>query len=62
MSQHYTRNTISQQVWCNKCKAFTDHKVSGGRLAHCLPCAEKQEREHQENLELKKQQLAMEFA
>jgi hypothetical protein len=50
--QHFTKNTESARAWCSKCKTFTDHKVSNGILvrSHCLPCAEKQEAEHQERL------------
>jgi hypothetical protein len=50
--QHYTKNTESARAWCSKCSAFTDHKVSDGRLvkSHCLPCADKQEADHQHRL------------
>jgi hypothetical protein len=53
MTQHYTKNTLSDRAWCGKCKTFTAHKVSDGRLvkSHCLPCAEKQEAEHQYRLQ-----------
>lgn len=47
MTQHYTSNTVSVSRWCNKCHAFTLHKVSGHRVGHCISCAEKQETEHQ---------------
>jgi ribosomal protein L44E len=50
--QHYPKRTESASAWCNECKTFTAHKVSDGRLvkSHCLPCAEKQEAEHQARL------------
>jgi ribosomal protein L44E len=50
--QHFTKDTVSARCWCNKCSTFTDHKVSNGILNkhHCLPCAEKQEAEHQYRL------------
>lgn len=50
MTQHYTRLTESDRKWCNRCKGFTDHKVSNGQLGHCIPCAEKQEADHQRRL------------
>lgn len=52
MAQHYPKRTLSARAWCRNCKTFTDHKVSGGRLdkSHCIPCAEKQEAEHQQRL------------
>lgn len=34
--QHYTRNTVSVRRWCNECRRFTDHQVSGGQVGHCL--------------------------
>jgi hypothetical protein len=36
MTEHYTRNTESATAWCNRCGRFTQHKVSDGRLAHCI--------------------------
>ncbi len=50
MSQHYTRNTISDQKWCNACKRFTQHEVSDGRLSNCLVCIEKIEQKHKQDL------------
>ncbi len=38
MSKHYTKNTISAAKWCNKCHAFTQHRVDQGRISHCLVC------------------------
>lgn len=44
MTQHYTRNTVSVDKWCNKCHTFTSHQVSDGRVTNnCLPCSEKAE-------------------
>ena len=50
--QHFPKNTESARAWCNRCNAFTDHKVWNGRLdkSHCIPCVEKQEAEHQKRL------------
>jgi ribosomal protein L44E len=50
--QHFPKNTESARAWCNKCKTFTDHKVSGGVLdkSHCLPCVAKAEAEYQKRL------------
>jgi hypothetical protein len=62
--QHYTRNTESVAAWCNKCKGQTQHKVYGGRRAHCIPCFEKQEAEHSARKPEAPQpkQCALEFA
>lgn len=50
MAKHVTGNTQSVSKWCNKCAAFTQHACSSNRVAHCIPCAERQEKQHQENL------------
>ena len=36
MSEHYTKTTDEAQAWCNHCGRVTKHRVSAGRLAHCL--------------------------
>ncbi len=36
MTQHYTRNTLEDTAWCNKCGRFTQHQVSGHRRGRCL--------------------------
>lgn len=36
MSHHYTANTESVTQWCNKCQRATQHRVSAGRVGHCL--------------------------
>ena len=42
MTEHFTRNTEEATHWCNKCRSHTQHKVSAGKLAHCLQCTEPQ--------------------
>lgn len=42
MAQHYPSNTVSDSRWCNKCKRFTQHAVSGHKIGHCLACLERQ--------------------
>jgi hypothetical protein len=46
MAQHYTQNTVSDRAFCNKCHTQTDHAVMNGRLSHCIPCSERQEKLH----------------
>lgn len=36
MAHHYTANTVSVSKWCNRCRRFTPHNVSSGRVGHCL--------------------------
>lgn len=43
MAIHYTQNTLSDTVFCNKCNAFTVHNVMNGRLGYCIPCYEKRQ-------------------
>jgi hypothetical protein len=51
MSQHYTKLTMGDSKWCNKCRAFTEHKVEGGRITRtCLPCEVKAEASRKERL------------
>jgi hypothetical protein len=52
LTEHYTTNTESITHWCPRCGRPTQHKVSGGRLAHCL--------EHEIKGESKKQKAARE--
>jgi hypothetical protein len=41
MAEHYTRGTLEATRYCNTCCRPTQHKVSDGRLAHCLEHAPK---------------------
>lgn len=41
MTQHFSKNTVSASFYCNKCRKFTQHKISDGRKSHCLECAVK---------------------
>lgn len=43
MSQHYTRNTLGDTVYCNKCQKKTLHAVSGRVLGHCIPCFDRRQ-------------------
>lgn len=38
MGQHYTRNTVSADAWCAKCRKNTQHRVDDRRLGACLDC------------------------
>jgi hypothetical protein len=48
MGKHFTKNTVSAAKWCNQCKAFTQHKCAGHKLTYCIPCFERQQKEHKE--------------
>lgn len=43
--KHHTRNTVSVSKWCNRCTAYTDHRVDEGREGPCLKCIERSDRE-----------------
>lgn len=45
--QHYTRNTVSADAYCKKCKKRTQHRVDGVRLGPCLTCIEQLELRHE---------------
>jgi hypothetical protein len=36
MPEHYTRNTTSVWLWCDKCRRLTEHRVDDGRRGPCL--------------------------
>ena len=38
MTEHYTQSTEEVMVYCARCGKLTPHKVSAGRLAHCIAC------------------------
>lgn len=46
MTQHFTRNTISAEFWCAKCKKPTQHRIDGVRKGPCLECIERLNVEH----------------
>lgn len=48
MTEHYTRNTESVTLWCNKCNRLTQFMVSNGRLGRC--------KEHEASVESKEQE------
>jgi hypothetical protein len=33
---HYTKATVSAQVWCNVCGRETEHRIDNGRRGPCL--------------------------
>ena len=45
--EHYTRNTVSCTVWCNKCGKSTEHRVDDGRRGPCNVCIAKLNAEHE---------------
>jgi hypothetical protein len=49
MSEHYTQNTVEASAWCSICAKHTPHRVAGKRLAYCLPCFERSERQSAAN-------------
>jgi ribosomal protein L44E len=44
--EHYTKNTVEVQAYCNKCRRQTSHRVNGGRKGSCLECVAKLEKDH----------------
>ena len=36
MGEHFTRNTLETTAYCPKCRAFTQHRVDGGRKGPCI--------------------------
>lgn len=50
--KHEPKNTIAKQKWCGRCRAFTMHRVSGGRVdaSGCIPCMKKAEDAHWERV------------
>ncbi len=36
MPEHFTKNTLTATVWCNKCGRNTDHRIDDGRRGPCL--------------------------
>jgi hypothetical protein len=45
MTQHFTRNTISAEFYCAKCRKMTQHRVDV-RKGPCLECVERLNVEH----------------
>ena len=48
MGHHFTRNTVSAPLFCNKCEKVTQHRVDDRRAGPCIPCMERQEAEVRE--------------
>lgn len=48
MAEHYTKNTVTASVWCNRCGRMTTHRVDEGRRGPCMECM------HQRELEIVK--------
>ena len=36
MSEHYPKKITETLGWCNRCGKQTMHRVSGGKMTHCL--------------------------
>jgi hypothetical protein len=45
MPEHYTKNTVSCTVWCNRCNKATEHRVDNGRRGPCMQCLKRLEAE-----------------
>lgn len=45
--KHYTRNTVSAERWCGKCKRMTQHEVHGVKGGACIECIAKLEAQHE---------------
>ena len=48
MPEHYPKDTVQVQVWCNVCHKETMHRVDAGRRGPCLACLRKRELEAEE--------------
>lgn len=46
MTQHFTRSTVSQSLWCKRCQKYTQHRIDGVRKGACLACVERLNVEH----------------
>lgn len=46
MPEHFTKNTVSAEFFCNKCCRFTQHRIDGNRKGPCLRCIELLEKRH----------------
>lgn len=59
--QHFPKNMLAADKWCNKCKAFTSHRLFNGQMSNvCIRCQEKSEAEHQARIEAQKLQPVQE--
>jgi hypothetical protein len=38
MTQHFTRSTISAELWCCKCGKYTQHRIDDRRRGPCFAC------------------------
>jgi hypothetical protein len=57
--EHFTKNTISANFWCNKCAKPTLHRVDDRRRGPCLACMAKLEAERQPAKEKLAEQIKM---
>lgn len=46
MTEHFTKNTVSADLWCAKCMKVTAHRIDHGRKGPCLTCIEKLDADH----------------
>jgi len=46
MTEHFTRNTVSAQFYCGKCRRMTAHRIDDRRKGPCLECIAKLEAQH----------------
>lgn len=56
MPEHFTRNTVSAQFYCGRCKKVTPHRIDDRRKGPCLSCIARLEAQHAEDLKAAKQQ------
>jgi ribosomal protein L44E len=57
MTQHFTRNTVSVDFYCPKCKKFTQHRIDKGRKGPCLLCIEKLDAMHKDAVKSQQRNL-----
>jgi hypothetical protein len=49
MAEHFTRNTVSAEFPCAKCKKRTQHRIDKGRKGPCLECIQRLTVQHAQN-------------
>lgn len=58
MSEHYPKSTSEVPKYCPRCRRITQHRVSGGRVTHCLEhlpnWLTKQQRDRREKINARK--------
>jgi ribosomal protein L44E len=54
LKEHFSRNTQSASLWCQKHRRYTMHRVDDVRKGPCLECVAELERQHRISEALKR--------